>query len=333
MVSRREALRRFGVLGGVVATAPFFAARATASTPRALPPVPTATPPGFYRFKIGDFEAWALNDGELALPVDQSPYSSAPRDEMTETLRHAFLPTDQIRLGITMLLVRTKTDLVLVDTGCGPVFGPVGGRLAGNLAAAGIKPEQVTAVIITHLHGDHFGGMINHETGAASFPNARYIISRREYDFWMNDPDLRTSSLPAEMLAQFVQAAQNAARAVDSKWEKIAPGDRLLEGIDFIGAPGHTPGHILVSFTSGSEQLVNIADLVHHHAISFRHPAWPMGFDGDPKTGAETRHRLLDRFAAERSRVFGVHMPFTSLGHIRSTSGHFEYVNEPWRPI
>src|SRR5690606_5732469 len=114
---------------------------------------------------------------------------------VAEVLKDAYLPADQVKISINVLLVRTRTDLVLVDTGCGLAFGDAGGRIAANLTAAGVKPEQVTVVVLTHLHGDHFGGLFDAENRPV-FTNARYILSRHEHDFWAGSPALGRSTLP-----------------------------------------------------------------------------------------------------------------------------------------
>ena len=256
-----------------------------------------------------------------------------PTERVQEVLASAYLPTEQVRLAINVLLVRTKTDLILVDTGCGAAFGDVGGRLVGNLAAAGVRPEQVTVVVLTHLHGDHFGGLADPATNEPVFKNARFVLFRREHDFWMNSPDLAASKLPPEVRAQFVQSAQAAVNALKGKWELVAPQDRVLEGVEFLAAPGHTPGHLAIAFTSGSEQLINLADVAHHSAISFAHPEWPLAFDTDPQQASETRRSFFDRAATDRARVFGVHLPFPGLGHIHSDGGRYAFVPEPWQPV
>lgn len=289
--------------------------------------------PGFYRFGIGDFEALVLNDGQIALPIEQSPFGvGEPREDVVEVLEDAFLPANQVKLAVNVLLVRTKTDLVLVDTGCGTAFGDAGGRVAANLAAAGIKPEQVTVVVMTHLHGDHFGGLYD-ANNQPVFTNARYVLSRREHDFWMSSPDLRSSPLPADVRKSFVQTAQAAVNGLKGKWELVDAKARPLDGVEFISAPGHTPGHLAVAFTSGSEQLINMADVAHHPEISFARPEWRLAFDTEPQAAAGTRRSFFDRVAADRSRIFGGHMPFPGLAHVRAVSGHFEYVPEPWQPV
>ena len=329
-LSRRDALRLFGLAGAAAALTPSLL-RASESTPiKAQSPTLAGAQPGFYRFHIGEFEALALNDGAMAPTVSESPFGvGEPREKVAATLHDAFLPTDRTRIPFNVLLVRIGSDLVMVDTGCGSDFGPVGGRLVENLAAAGVKPEQITAIILTHVHGDHFGGLRDANKEPV-FKNARLFIHKKEYAFWTGSaPDLSTLNLPAETKKAFITGAQSCLEAFNGKWQFITGGEKLFDGLEVIEAFGHTPGHTALLFSSGSEQLLHFVDIAHHHAISFAHPEWILAFDAQPPVATETRKRLFDRAAADRLRVFGAHMPYPALGHVRSTAGRYEYVIEP----
>ena len=330
-LSRRDALRLLGFTG-VIAALPSLVARAAdpAPAPAPIPPTPAGGPPslagtqpGFYRFRIGDFEALALNDGGFGGPLDQSPWPSAPREALAATLTAAFLPADRFALPFNVLLVRMGSELVLIDSGAGTVFGPAGGRLPARLAAAGVKPEQITAVFLSHAHGDHFGGLLDAQMQPA-FKNARHFMGRREWDYW-------TGPVPADPQKQAsFKGAQTYLKALEKKWQFIAPGDPLLSGLEIVEAYGHTPGHLAFRFTSGNDQLLHLVDTAHHHAVSFGHPEWVLGFDVEPQVAIATRQKILDRVAADRTRIFAAHVPFPGLGHLRRAGAGFEYVIEPW---
>jgi glyoxylase-like metal-dependent hydrolase (beta-lactamase superfamily II) len=199
----------------------------------------------------------------------------------------------------------------------------------GNLAAAGVKPEQITTIIISHLHGDHMGGLLDANKEPV-FKNARLFIHRKEFEFWSGaSPDLSTLNVPDETRKYFTTGAQSFLTAFKGKWQLISGGDKIADGLEVVEAFGHTPGHIALLFSSGSDQLLHFVDIAHHHAISFAHPEWILAFDVQPPVAIETRKRLFDRAAADRLRVFGAHMPYPALGHVRSTNGHYEYVLEP----
>jgi glyoxylase-like metal-dependent hydrolase (beta-lactamase superfamily II) len=328
--TRRDAFRIFGIMGGAALVAPSLLRAAEKATPTAASQPSFASEPGFHRFKIGSLDALALHDGGFAPSLAEAPFGvGEPREKLAETLRDAFLPTDKVEIPFNVLLVKVGSELILVDAGCGKMYGPAGGQLVDNLAAAGIKPEQITAVVLTHLHADHFGGLF--ETGSMQpvFRNAKHFIHRKEFDFWSaNMPDTSTMLVPDEMKKGFIERART---CLDhwKKWEFISGPGALMDGVEIIEAFGHTPGHIAVQFSSGSEQLLHFVDAAHHHALSVAHPDWKLAFDTRPDEAIATRKKLFDRAAVDRVRVFGGHMPYPSLGHIRRHAQGFEFLIEP----
>jgi len=309
-VSRRDALRFLGLAGAAAWISPTLA-RAAAPAAATL----AGAQPGYYRFKIGELEALAVNDGAFAMPPADSPFGiGEPREKIAATLTDALMPTDLVRLPFNVLLVRLGAELVMIDAGCGPAFGPAGGRLVGHLAAAGVAPEQVTGIIISHMHGDHFGGLLDAQ-GEVVFKNASVFIHRTEHAHWTTKGD---------------ENVQKYLNAFKGRWQLVAGGEKLLGGLEIAEAFGHTPGHIMVGIHSGGESLLHFVDVVHHHVLSFAHPEWVMKFDEQSDVAIATRKRVLDRCAADRARVFGAHMPFPALGRVRRAGEAFEYLVEPW---
>ncbi|MFT3782980.1 MAG: MBL fold metallo-hydrolase [Nibricoccus sp.] len=329
--SRRDALRFFGIVGSAALLTPKLSFGAEPASTASVPAL-AGPQPGFYRFRIGALEALALHDGGFAPPVAESPFGvGEPREKISATLRDAFLAPDKVQIPFTVLVVKIGSELVMVDSGCGTMFGPAGGKLVANLAAAGVKPEQITAIVLSHVHGDHFGGLVDQTSKEPVFKNAKLFINRKEYDFWSgSSPDLSALAMPEETRKGFIAGAQGCLNALKGKWQFIAPGEKLIDGMEIIDAPGHTPGHIGLMFSSGSEQLLHFVDAAHHHAISFAHPEWKLAFDTQPPVATATRKKLFDRAAADRLRVFGAHMPLPALGHVRSIDGHYEFVIEPY---
>jgi glyoxylase-like metal-dependent hydrolase (beta-lactamase superfamily II) len=335
--TRREVLGFLGLAGGgaLLGGSLLRAADAPAAVAasRGAPASLAGTQAGYYRFKIGAFEALSLQDGGMTPPSSESPFGvgEAP-DAVAKALDEAMLPAAQVDVPFNVLLVRTKSELVLVDTGCGSLFGPMGGRLLASMAAAGVRADQITGVFITHAHGDHFGGLLDSETGKPTFANATHFISRSEHAFWTaSNPDVSGMAVSPDGRAGSVAGAQRALGVLKDRWQLVAAGDRVLDGIELIDAAGHTPGHLAMLFSSGDEQLLNFADAAHHHAITFAHPEWRFAYDGDAAMAVTARRRLFDRAAADRLRLWGTHMAFPALGRVKRAGGAYEFVQEPYR--
>jgi glyoxylase-like metal-dependent hydrolase (beta-lactamase superfamily II) len=325
-LSRRDALRLLGLSGLALAAMPAWLRAASGPAPEL-----TGTEPGFYRFRIGGLEAVALSDGGISGPLSTMNFWADVQNKVIVDALYAAFEPPEIHLGFSVLLVKVGNELVLVDTGCGSLFGPIGGRLVGNLAAIGVTPEQITTVILSHAHGDHMGGLLNLQTGQVTFKNARHLIHGSEYDFWMGgNPDLSAVRMPDDAKATAKANARKVLDGLKDRWERVNPGDKPMAGLEIIDAPGHTPGHIGVLYTDGGESLLHVADAAHHHTLSFEHPEWGFIADVQPEVAKQTRRRLLARAAEERIRIFGAHLPFPAIGHVRATEGHFEYVIEPW---
>ena len=326
--TRRDALKIAGA-AGVMAALPW------SGMPVAEAAAPSLKGPqagGYYRFAIGDIEAIVISDGDLSFkPIQPTWAPEASKEELDGMLRSAFLPTDRLTLDVNTLLLKIGGELVLVDTGAGGLFGPTLGKQRERLAAAGVQPAQVTAVVISHAHGDHFGGLLD-GAGKPVFPNAAYFASKTEVDYWTGpDPDMSKLRIPGENKKVFAANAKRFLGAIKDRLTPVSAGQKILPGMEVLSAPGHTPGHIALLISSGKEALLNSADTVHHHVLMFAHPEWTSYFDSDPSMGAETRRKLLDRAATDGLRVLGYHLPFPGIGHVRTAKGGgFKWLPEPW---
>lgn len=326
-VSRREIFRIAGAAGvalamkGATLPARAFAAGGTGSQN-----------PGFYRFAIGDIEATVLSDGGLSFePIQPTWAPEAKKEDIDALLSAAFLPADRFTLAVNVLAMRIGDGFVLVDSGAGGLFGPTLGKLSGNLDAAGIERGKVKAVILSHGHGDHFGGLMDAE-GKPTYPNAALYANKSEIDYWTGpSPDLSKLRIPEENKKVFAATARKYLTAFKDRMEVVTPGQKILGGsVEIVAAPGHTPGHIALQVVSGNEALLHVADTVHHHVLMFAHPEWTSAFDSDPQLAAATRKKVFERTAYDRARVLAYHLPFPGLGHVRTAKGGFEWIPEPW---
>jgi glyoxylase-like metal-dependent hydrolase (beta-lactamase superfamily II) len=270
-----------------------------------------------YRFQVGTFECMAVSDGVLASsrpPGDWFP--DVPKERLERVLRDYGHQQDTLNC----LVINTGDHLLLADTGMGAGAAPGTGKLAQNLRAAGIEPQDIDVVIITHGHGDHIGGSVGDE-GEPTFPNARYVMRREEWDFWTSEANLAQMD---EERSSFVRAKF---LPLQDQLDLIDQEVKVLPGIRAIPALGHTPGHMAVVVSSGSEQLLYLSDAV-IFPFQLEHPDWYPIFDLAPEQAAATRRRLLEWAAAEKALVLAFHLPLPGLGYAVQKEDAWQ-----WQPI
>jgi len=329
-VSRRGAL---GVIGAGVGLAALTGRTAHAEDK----PAPAAKPApsngnGFYRFKVGDLDVFSMGDGNGAMPAFPTWGENASEEQVAAALAKDFLDPKSAAVSFNVPMVRTSAGVVLFDAGLG--FGGRSwgaGRLAQSLANAGVTPDEVAALVVTHLHGDHFGGLTN-EDGSLVFPKARYYIQMNEADFWSGPaPDLSGSKADDASKKQMAAGAAAAFAKIKPKCELLDGASEIVPGVRVEPAFGHTPGHQMAHISGGGQELLLITDCIHNHCLSLRHPQWHLRFDADAAKGAATRTRMLDRAASDKALVLAYHMPFPGLGHIRREGEGFEWVPAEWK--
>jgi glyoxylase-like metal-dependent hydrolase (beta-lactamase superfamily II) len=335
-VSRRGILRSAALLGVAAATpgAALGSLHAMRTAPARLgqpsfEPGAADTRPrpvAFYPFKIGSLDAWTFCDGSAESKPVQPPFApEAKPEEIAALLASHGQPTDRINFHFNILCVRIGKELVLFDAGYGEAGGPNGGRLPACMAAAGLKPADVTAVVFSHWHPDHICGVANKGQTALTFPNARYFINKAEHDFWTGPA--ATHPKAGGMIA----LVRDYTAAIKDKLEIVKPGDKILGNIDLVDSPGHTPGHMSAIVYDGADQVAAMADVAHNRYIMFDKPEWTVAFDVDPALAVKTRRTLFDRFAADNSKVFGYHMPWPALARITKRGDGYEWTTEDLR--
>lgn len=284
--------------------------------------------PGFYRMMLGDFEVTALFDGTIDLEPKKL-LTNTTQAQVGKLLDRSF-DKDLVPTSVNAYLVNTGSKLVLIDTGAGSLFGPTLGNLRNNLLAAGYKPEQVDDVLITHMHGDHVGGLI--VDGKLAFPNATVHAGQEDADFWLSKANLEKAS--AEMKGYFQGAMASMNPYVDAgKFKPLKGGTELVPGVKAVPAHGHTPGHNVYVLESKGQKLMLWGDLMHVAAVQFAQPQVTISFDVDSKPAAVERKKAYADAAQGRYLVGSAHLPFPGLGHIRAEGKSYVWVPVDYQQV
>lgn len=284
-----------------------------------------AMPPETHRFNVGKFEVVVVKDGARPSENPQETFgTNQPPETVGALLEANFLPSDKFVNSFAPVLVNTGSDVILFDTGLGEGGRANGlGRLVEGLTAAGYKREDVTTVVLTHMHGDHIGGLM--EGGQPTFPNARYVTGQAEYDFWADPARVGT---PAENGHKGVLAN---VQPMAEKMTFIGDGGEVVSGITGMAAFGHSPGHMIYRLESEGRQLVLTADTANHFVLSLQRPDWEVRFDMDKAAAAATRSKVFDMLATDKLAFLGYHMPFPAVGFVEKVDQGYRYVPKAYQ--
>jgi glyoxylase-like metal-dependent hydrolase (beta-lactamase superfamily II) len=283
--------------------------------------------PGYYCYKVGDIEVTAIHDGFALRPLD-GLIRNADLDDVRKAMADAFLPTDVLPITFTTLALKVGGRLVLIDTGNGDSGAPTTGWWMANFKAAGFDPAQVNTIVISHFHPDHINGL-RLKDGTAVFPNAEVMAPAPEWAYWMDDG--RMAQAPEGLKGNF-QNVRRVFGPMANDVKRYEAGQELAPGVTALAAPGHTPGHTAYAVSSGNGKLLVVSDITNHPALFARNPDWRAVFDMDVNQARDTRRRLLDMAASERTQVSFYHAPFPATGHIARSGNGFEFVPVQWMP-
>jgi glyoxylase-like metal-dependent hydrolase (beta-lactamase superfamily II) len=256
-------------------------------------------------------------DGIWEKKHDPAYFSNATLADTKRARADAGLTSAFVTIPIIVFVIKLNGKLVLCDAGGGnqvQAFNPesvfVSGKMMTNMRAAGIDPQKIETVLISHFHPDHIFGLLEQRsTNMPVFPNAEIIVPAAEYKWW-TDPSLISRLPPGRgPLARRIQV-------VIPHWKNVLPvegEDEVVPGTRFVSAPGHTPGHTAFHVGSGNEQLMISSDAAHVPALCAAHPGWHGMFDQDAVLAEVSRRKLLDRVIADKMLICGSHFPWPGL--------------------
>jgi glyoxylase-like metal-dependent hydrolase (beta-lactamase superfamily II) len=270
-------------------------------------------------------EATVVSDGYLGPFPLAGLFPKVPKEDLDALVRSEFLSPEKFALQENCLVLNTGDQLVLFDTGRGGYtdFGEGGGRLSKNLEAAGVKVEDIDAVILTHGHIDHLAGIMG-EGGKRFFPNAQIMVSKPEFDFWTDEGKLSATG----MMKLLVDSARANLLPNKDRLVFVEDGKEVIKGVQAISTPGHTPGHVSYVLSSAGANVLLTGEIAHTF-VQFKHPEWALSFDTDPTAGSATRKRVMDMAAADNLTVIVYHLAFPGIGHIARDGDAFRFVASP----
>ncbi|OBU86122.1 MBL fold metallo-hydrolase [Chromobacterium subtsugae] len=319
-------LRQLKAIAAAVAISAATLLSATSSL--AAAPQIHAQAPGYYRMMLGRFEITALSDGTVKVPLDKLLHGESP-EQIRQQLENGFQTPGHAETSINAFLINTGSKLLLVDSGAGDLFGPSAGKLPANIRAAGYRLEDIDAVLLTHVHLDHSGGLT--VAGKAVFPNADVYLNQKEEDFWLN-PANRAKVAPAQpsgfdQSKGFAQAQASLAPYLAAHRVKaFAAGAELFPGIRAIAAPGHTPGHTFYEAQSQGQRMQFWGDTVHAQVVQFSQPQVNIDFDVDSSGAVKLRRHAFADAAAHGYWVAAAHISFPGIGHVRRDAKAYAWI-------
>ena len=278
---------------------------------------------GFYSYKVGsDIEVISIYDGIWKKPHDENFITGATVEETKAALRKGGLDDSAVPIEFAYTIVKSGGKTVLIDAGTGAQLAPTAGLGLKGMTNAGIKPEDIDTVIVSHFHPDHIFGLMAKDTNAQVYPNAEIMLGETEYNFWTADGLIEKLPERRKGLAKRIQSTF-------PNWKNVTlyQGDKeLVPGIRSVNTFGHTPGHTAFHLSSGNDEAMLIGDMLNLPALFLANLDWQLVFDADKDEATKARKKMVKRAVADNMTVAGYHFGFPNSGKIEKDGNSHVFV-------
>ncbi len=322
--------RRFFLAGAAAAAAAAAAAPSTAlaQAPAAAPATQPGQAPGFFRFRVGELVVTTVHDGfARRANAAEGFVTNAPAAEVQRVFDELALSPLNLPNPFVVTFVQGGGRTIAFDAGTGAgQMAPGTGMLPQGMAAAGIRPEDVSLICVSHFHGDHITGLTTADN-QPFWPNAEIAVPAAEWAWW-SDPANEARS-PQGQRGTFANTARRFA-PLRARMRVFEGEAEVASGIRAVAAHGHTPGHTAYHVASGNQQMFYTADASSRPELFLRNPGWSTVFDFDGPMATATRRRLFERIAAERALVTAYHFNFPAAGRVTREGEGFRWHPMDW---
>lgn len=286
---------------------------------------------GYFLQPVGNLKVTALFDGELGLPrSDLLGISSAKANQLfTEN----FVPVDehnQIMTDFSAYLVQTPTQNILIDAGTAKCFGPSLGHVPENLKKAGLQPEQIDTILITHAHSDHLCGITL--DGKMVYPNAKVYLAKADVDYWTS---AQNEAKASDFFKPLFKMTRDALKPYQQTGQLIAFSKTSFDvpNVELISTQGHTEGHssYLIDGKNG-QKFLGLGDVVHYAAVQFPYPEASYKPDTDAKRAIAVRKNIFEHAYQNHWWIGAAHVAFPGIGHIGKNAHGYQWIPAQYRP-
>ncbi|ENX33448.1 hypothetical protein F889_02108 [Acinetobacter colistiniresistens] len=286
--------------------------------------------PGYFLQPVGNLKVTALFDGELGLP--RSDLLGISSEKANQLFAQNFIPVDEhnhILTDFSAYLVQTPTQNILIDAGTAKCFGPSLGYVRENLKKAGVRPEQIDTILVTHAHPDHLCGITL--DGKMAYPNAKVYLAKADVDYWtstLNEAKANDFFKPLfKMARDALKPYQQAGRLV-----AFTQASFKVPNVEVIATQGHTEGHTsyLVDGKNG-QKFLGLGDVVHYAAVQFPYPEASYKPDTDARRAIAVRKDIFEQAYQKQWWIGAAHVSFPGIGHIGKNTQGYQWIPAQYR--